>query len=45
MPLVVSLADRATKGRSNTWMDTVTKGRSGTWFEKVEEVGMRRGTW
>jgi hypothetical protein len=31
----MSLANKATKGRSKTWMDTATK----------ERVGMRRGTW
>ena len=41
----MSLTNKATKGRSKTWMDAATKGRSGSWFERVEGVGMRRGTW
>lgn len=45
MPYVLTLANKATKGRSSTWMNQATKGRSGTWWERVEGVGMRRGTW
>lgn len=45
MPYVFTLANKATKGWSSTWMNQATKGRSGTWWERVEGVGMRRGTW
>lgn len=44
MPVLLSVANRATKGRSSTWMNQATKGRSETWFERVEGLGMRRGT-